>query len=300
MQTLSHGFTSPLRYPGGKGMLAKFMKLILSKNNLLDSHYVELYAGGASLAWELLFEEYVHHVHINDISKQLYAFWVSVLQYTEDICKLIYDTPVTIEEWHHQKSIQHKPSHYSFAEIGFSTFFLNRTNRSGILQGGVIGGKNQDGKWKIDARFNKTDLIARIQKIARYSTRISIYNNDAYDFINLHLEKIPERSLIYLDPPYYLRGKKLYENHYTHEDHVKIANLVTNYIKQPWIVSYDNTPEIVELYQNFRNIEYKLSYSAQDRYFGSEIMFFIDDLTIPKVKNPAQIKLKKMSLLPLL
>jgi len=294
MIPLSHGFTSPLRYPGGKGMLANFAKLILSQNNLLDCHYVEVYAGGASLAWELLFEEYVHHIHINDISKQLYSFWISVLNYTDDLCRLIHDTPVTVDEWHHQKIIHHNPSHHSLLRVGFSTFFLNRTNRSGILRGGIIGGKQQSGKWGIDARFNKVDLIARIRKIARYSSRISVYNEDASNFIKLHLGNIPKRSLVYLDPPYFLRGKKLYENHYTHDDHATIANLISNFIKRPWIVSYDNNPEIVKLYCTFRNLEYALSYSAQDRYNGSEIMFFSNDLIIPVVSNPTRIKLGKL------
>ena len=293
MQPLSHGFTSPLRYPGGKGMLANFAKLVFSLNNLLDGHYVEVYAGGASIAWSLLFEKYVQYVHINDLSKPVYAFWLSALKYTEDLCRLIYDTPVTIEEWHRQKAIQLKPCNHSLLELGFSTFFLNRTNRSGILGGGVIGGKTQSGKWKIDVRFNKHDLIARIQRIARHSSRISVYNEDASEFIKSHLPSIPERSLVYLDPPYYTKGEGLYENHYTYEDHMKIAKLVALHIRQPWIVSYDNTPQIVALYQRFRSMEYDLRYSAQERYAGSEIMFFSDDLVIPEVKNPAHIKLRE-------
>lgn len=291
MKYLSHGFTSPLRYPGGKGMLANFAKLVMSLNNLLDGHYVEIYAGGASVAWALLFEEYVRHVHVNDLSKPLYSFWKSVLDYTDELCRLIQDTPVTVEEWHRQKNVQRRPRDHSNLELGFSTFFLNRTNRSGILKGGVIGGKGQSGKWRVDARFNKEDLIARIQRIARYSNRINIYNSDAAEFIRSHLPNLPKRSLVYLDPPYYVKGEELYENHYIHDDHVKIAKLVASRIKQPWIVSYDNTPEIIKIYKGFRNIKYDIFYSAQDRYAGSEIMFFSKSLLIPEVNNPAYVKL---------
>lgn len=290
MRLLTHNFSSPLRYPGGKGMLANFAKLIISSNNLFDGHYVEIYAGGASIALSLLFEEYVQHVHINDFSKPVYAFWKSVLVHTDDLCKLINDTDVTIEEWFRQKEIQRTPTNHSEIEVGFSTFFLNRTNRSGILTGGVIGGKAQKGEWKIDARFNKSDLLARIKRIARYASRINVYNDDAADFIKKRLPKLSKKALVYLDPPYYIKGEGLYENHYGHEDHVLISKLVTTRIKQPWIVSYDNTPQITALYKGHKRIKYGLSYSAQERYSGSEIMFFSPSLIVPPVRNPALVK----------
>jgi len=299
MEGFAHGFTSPLRYPGGKGMLANFAKLVLSQNHLLDGHYVELYAGGASIAWSLLFEEYVKCVHINDISKPVFAFWESVLKHTDELCRLIRDVLVTMDEWYRQRNVQARPGDHSILDLGFSTFFLNRTNRSGILRGGVIGGKAQSGVWRMNARFNKSDLVARIQRIARYSDRICIYNNDAADFIRHHLPKLPRRTLVYMDPPYYVKGEGLYENHYIHNDHVEIVELVISDVKQPWVVSYDNTPEINKLYDGFRNIKYDLNYSAQERYAGSEIMFFSKSLVVPEVKNPAQVRLRD-TLIPVL
>jgi DNA adenine methylase len=289
----THNFTSPLRYPGGKGMLTNFAKLMISTNRLNDGHYVEVYAGGASIAWALLFDGYVKHVHINDISKLIYAFWNSVLENTDDLCKLIRDTPVTIDERNRQKIVQLNPSQYSILELGFSTFFLNRTNRAGILGAGVIGGKEQSGKWKLDVRFNKTDLIARIERIASYSSQISLHNQDASAFIQNHLPKIPENSLVYLDPPYYAKGDSLYENYYSHEDHVAIEMLVSK-ITQPWMVSYDNVEPISKLYKKYNSIEYKLSYSVNDRYAGSEIIFFSKNLTIPQVEDPSRVKLNKI------
>lgn len=299
MESFAHGFTSPLRYPGGKGMLSNFTKLVLSQNHLLDSHYVEVYAGGASIAWSLLFEEYVQCVHINDLSRPVFSFWKAVLEHTDELCRLVRDVPVTMDEWYRQKNVQANPSDHSVLDLGFSTFFLNRTNRSGILTGGVIGGKEQLGVWRLDARFNKDDLVARIQRIARYSHRIRVYNSDAAEFVIHELPKLPPRSLVYLDPPYYSKGNGLYENHYTPMDHVTIARLVSRGLKQSWMVSYDNAPEISRLYAGFRNIQYDLSYSAQKRYAGSEIMFFSKDLIVPAVSNPAQVKLRA-TLMPVL
>ena len=289
----THSFTSPLRYPGGKGMLTNFAKLLISLNRLTGGDYVEIYAGGASIAWALLFDGYVKNVHINDISKPIYSFWKSVLKRTDEFCQLIQDTPVTIEERTHQRQVQLNPKRYSLLELGFSTFFLNRTNRAGILTGGVIGGKEQSGKWKLDARFNKTDLIARIQRIAQYSSCIHLHNKDAATFIKDQLPKIPQKSLVYLDPPYYAKGDSLYENYYSHEDHKAIAELVSN-INQPWAVSYDNVTPIAKLYENYRSIEYKLSYSVQDRYAGSEIIFFSQNLLVPEIKDPSRVKINKI------
>ncbi len=294
-----HSFTSPLRYPGGKGMLTNFAKLLISINGLNSGDYVEVYAGGASIAWALLFDGYVKRVHINDISKPIYSFWKSVLKHTDELCQLIHDVPVTIEERSRQKAVQLNPKEYSTLELGFSTFFLNRTNRAGILGGGVIGGKAQNGKWKLDARYNKVDLIARIERIADYSSKISIYNKDAADFINSRLPKIPRNSLVYLDPPYYSKGDSLYENYYSHDDHVIIASLVSK-IKQSWIVSYDNVSPIEALYKKYRSIQYRLSYSVRDRYAGSEIIFFSRSLIIPEVKDPSRIKLNKAFILAML
>lgn len=287
-------FHTPLRYPGGKRKLANYMKLVFRYNNLLDGQYVEPYAGGAGIALALLFEEYASHIHINDLSKRLYAFWHSVLYETEALCTLIQDTEVTMNEWYRQRDIQAQTDEVSLLNLGFSTFFLNRTNRSGILRGGVIGGKDQTGPYKLDARYNKQDLSRRIKRIARYKGRISIYNEDAADFITTIVSTLPNNTLIYLDPPYYIKGQELYENYYRHEDHERISTLVAN-INQKWIVSYDERPEILQFYDGYRHITYHLSYSATERYKGSEVMFFSDDLDIPVVTNPAKISNRTVS-----
>jgi len=208
----------------------------------------------------------------------------------ENLCRLIRDTPVTIKSWKQQKAIQEDSKNHSKLEVGFSTFFLNRTNRSGIINGGVIGGKQQDSDWTLDARFNKLDLITRIEKISEQKEKISLYNQDAAQFIAKTIPSLPTKSLIYLDPPYYIKGRGLYQNYYGHDAHVAIAKLVSTKIKRYWIVSYDDTPEIRKMYKGYRKIIYKLSYSAAERYKGLEIMFFCNDLIIPKVANPAKLE----------
>lgn len=269
------------------------MKAVIAQNGLLDGDYVEVYAGGAGIAWSLLFEEYVQRVHINDLNKTIMAFWLSVIETPDEFSRLVHDTPVTMEEWYRQREIQNKQQDHSLLELGFSTFFLNRTNRSGILKAGVIGGKSQAGEWKLDARFNKKDLVQRVQRIGRYANRIRLYNLDAVQFIETILPTLSQKTLVYLDPPYYKKGQELYENHYLKQDHAIIADLVSSQIAQPWIVSYDATPEIMELYKDHQNLRYSISYSAQDRYAGSEVIFHSQLLNLPQADNPTAIKLPK-------
>ena len=285
---MNSAFLTPLRYPGGKRRLSNFMKLVFAENSLFDGHYVEPYAGGAGLALSLLFSEFASQIHINDLDKSVYCFWRSVLFETEALCNLIESTEVTINEWHNQKAVQENLDSATCLKIGFSTFFLNRTNRSGILKGGVIGGKKQDGPYKLDARFNKTTLSERIRKIARFRSRISLYNLDAADLLNEVVPSLPLKTLVYLDPPYYVKGQGLYRNFYNHEDHEEIAELL-NKLKRRWIVTYDHSPEICQMYSKFRQRSYKLSYSAAERYKGSEVMFFSDDLRVPNHPNPSKV-----------
>lgn len=283
-------FNTPLRYPGGKGKLTGYIKLILNQNNLVGGNYIEPYAGGAGIALTLLLDKYVSRIHLNDLNPEVYTFWRIVLDEPDALCKLIADTDVTIEEWHRQKAVFADPLNHSPLEVAFSTFFLNRTNRSGIILGGVIGGKNQDGIWKLDARFNKPELIERVDRVARYRSDIRLYNLDAANFITDILPTLPNKSLVYLDPPYYVKGKGLYQNHYLHDDHVIIAGKVKNEITLPWVVSYDHAPEITEMYKGCPTLLYGINYSAQKKYQGAEVMFFSENLNIPEIKNPANIK----------
>lgn len=279
-------FYSPLRYPGGKGKLAGFFHAIIEENNLCDGYYVEPYAGGASIALSLLFHEYVSKIIINDFDRSIYAFWYSVLNKTQELCNLIVKTEITLSNWKKCKEIQNKKQKVSLLDLGFSTFFLNRTNRSGIINGGVIGGKKQKGQWKIDARFNKNDLFERIKRIADYRSRIEVYNLDACDLIQELKQSLPKKTLFYLDPPYYLQGKKLYVNYYNHQDHITVARKVKSLKKFNWIVTYDNREEIKLLYNKHRKLEYSLTYTASEIIKGSEVMFLDDRLKLPSVTNP--------------
>lgn len=279
-------FYSPLRYPGGKGKLAEFVKAIFKRNNLLEGYYVEPYAGGASIALSLLFSDYASKIIINDFDKSIFSFWHSVINKTDELCKLINDTPINMTVWRQQKKIQKQKEEASLLQLGFSTFFLNRTNRSGIITGGVIGGNDQSGNYKIDARFNKKDLISRIQKVGKQSDRILLYNLDAVELIRTISSELPEKTLIYFDPPYYIKGKELYSNHYKHEDHLLVSQMINGISDHKWLVSYDNEKEIRNLYKKNKKFTYSLNYSAVNSTSGSEIFIYHNKLIIPKTARP--------------
>jgi DNA adenine methylase len=283
-------YYTPLRYPGGKGKLANYVKIISEENNLMGGHYSEVYAGGAGVALKLLLEGYFDTISINDIDPGIYAFWSSVLNENAALCELIYNTPVDISTWRHQKFVLANHKEHTNLQVGFATFFLNRCNRSGILKGGVIGGVNQDGKWKLDVRYNKMDLIRRIELIGDFNDRIFLFGLDAMDFIIHHHKTYDRKSLLYLDPPYYKKGKGLYRNFYDHNDHLKISKLIKGLDKVNWFITYDNVDQIKEMYSEFRTLEYSLSYTAQNKTVGSEILIFSDQLEIPDVTNPSKVK----------
>lgn len=280
-------FPSPLRYPGGKGKIANYMKLVLLHNDIVGHEYVEVYAGGAAVALSLLFEEYVSAVHINDIDRGVCCFWRAVLESTDELCRRIWDEPVNVEQWRRQREIQ-ESEQADDLDLAFSTFFLNRTNRSGIIRGGVIGGRKQRGGWRIDARYNKEELICRIEKVGRFRSRITVTRCDASEYLRERVCQLPSEVFLYLDPPYFVKGAGLYTNAYEDADHREIARLVRE-LSLWWVVSYDAAPEVLQLYDGLENITYDLSYSAADRYRGGEVMFFSSQLQPPRVDSPANI-----------
>ncbi len=183
-------YYSPLRYPGGKRRLASVVMRLLEENALMDMQYVEPYAGGASIALALLFGEYAAAIHINDLSAPVHAFWHTALHDTDELCRRIESVEITMEEWYRQRAVYDNQKDASLCDLGFATLFLNRTNRSGIIGGGVIGGKKQTGRWSLDVRFTKSEITQRIRRIGRYRNRICLYQLDALDFTNQILTDI--------------------------------------------------------------------------------------------------------------
>lgn len=286
---------SPLRYPGGKQVLAHVLAHLIKINDAQECTYAEPFAGGAGAALALLFDEHVQRIMINDADPAIAAFWRAMLYQKAGFLKLVQSVPLTIREWTKQREIYQQPRKHSALRVGFATFYLNRCNRSGIIaSGGPIGGKAQSGTWKLDARFNREELTRRIEKISLYRDRIDLYNLDAIEFLEQHVAKLPKKTpaFTYLDPPYFAKGRGLYLNYYKAEDHAALAKHLKISSPFKWVLSYDNVPQIKRLYSALRAVSFNLDYSARERRKGKELLILRKDMAFPenwKTRIPSSV-----------
>lgn len=271
---------SPLRYPGGKAKLYPYVKDIIEINNLSGGTYIEPFAGGCGLALKLLLNNDVSQIVINDLDPSIFAIWFSILNDTDEMNKFVMETPITVDEWQRQKAVYNNPTDFSQLDLAKATLFLNRTNVSGVITGGIIGGIKQNGKYKIDARFNRAALVKKIERIAQASNRIALYNLDVLDFLKKPISKTCDNIFINFDPPYVQKGKELYRNSFTKSDHQNLRDEISRCTAR-WIVTYDVCDLIAELYQTFRGSEIDVNYSANGIKKAKEFVFFSDDLTLP-------------------
>lgn len=268
---------SPLRYPGGKTSLYDFLNKTIKANNIVDGVYVEAFAGGAGAALKLLMLEDVYEIHLNDKDEMVYKFWYAILNHTEQFIQMILDCKLDMEEWNYRKQILQNENlrcELSDLEIGFTAFYLNRCNRSGIIKAGVIGGNTQAGDWKMDVRFNKSELISKIKKIAYYKDRIKIYNQDAVIFLrNIEKNIVNKQNiLLYLDPPYVEQGHGLYNIFYKEEDHVRLSKFLQKKSSCNWLLSYDDHPLIHKIYKEVRKNIFEFNYFANRTKVGRELV----------------------------
>ncbi len=276
---------SPLRYPGGKSILADFLTNVVDLNDLRGCTYYEPYAGGAGAALKLLKDEVVSEIYINDADPRIYAFWYSVLNDSDNFTNEIRSVPLTMDEWRQQQEICANPTKSGTFELGFAAFYMNRCNRSGVLSGaGPIGGHEQKGKWRMDVRFNRTPLIERILSISRLKERIHLFSLDALGFLKkcLPASRGRTRVFVYLDPPYVNKGQRLYLNAYDERDHAKLARYIRGQTTLPWIMSYDDTALVRKLYFDLQLANLSIPYSLQEKRSANELIIAPKHVTMPR------------------
>ncbi|MCI2075190.1 MAG: DNA adenine methylase [Candidatus Methanomethylophilus sp.] len=276
-------FCTPLRYPGGKGRLTRYLGEVMRMNGLAGGTYVEPFAGGAGIAIGLLMNGTASRIVLNDADPAIYRFWKSVRDYNDEFVEAILSAELTVDEWERQHRIYMDRFNRSEFETGFSAFYLNRTNRSGILSGGPIGGKSQNGNFKIGARFNRDELAERVRAIGDKADRISLYCSDAAYFLRSYLpgECDPSDTLVYADPPYYEKGSSLYLNHCSREDHIELASVMQD-LKYKWVLSYDDVPEIQQIYGWAKPVEFYMYHSANIMHVGKELFYSGKDTAMPE------------------
>lgn len=257
--------------------MSTFLATVMRVNRFVGHAYAEPFAGGAGAGLSLLYEGWASHFFLNDIDRGVVSFWRAAIGGSEAFAQRIENVPLTVREWEYQRAVYREAS--MGADLGFATFYLNRTNRSGIMNGGVIGGKDQRGPYKIDARFNRADLAKRVRTLGRFRRQITVSRLDAVEFLSSLGTKAP--TFTYLDPPYYVKGQDLYMNFYSPDDHAEIATQLSGF-KQPWIMTYDACEEIRALYRQRTVRASELSYSAREVRRGDELVIFG-----PRVRPPA-------------
>jgi len=280
--------SSPLRYPGGKSSMTDLLSQIRKINNVGNLSIAEPFAGGAGASLKLLYLEDTPSIHINDKDSAIYSFWWSLLNRNTEFLDLMVKKRVSMAEYFRQRDIYKSPKKSSKLDNGFATFYLNRCNRSGIiLNGGPIGGSKQIGKWKLNARFNKEELSQRCMKVSEYSDRIHLSNQDGIDFIT-QLKSKP--TFYFIDPPYFTKGPLLYLNLLNKDYHQNLSLTLRDMPEAPWVLTYDDCPEIRRLYKGWTKIRpFSLRYSAAERRKGKEILIIPKWMSLPKTQNSEAI-----------
>lgn len=275
---------SPLRYPGGKSGLTPFLTDVLDLNDLRGVDYFEPYAGGAGAALSLLAGGVVDRIFINDADWRIFAFWSTILEETDWFVEKIMSARLDLEEWRALREVCLSPSGHGRREVGFAAFYMNRCNRSGVLNGGPIGGYGQSGEWRLDVRFTKPTLVERVIEISKLREQIDVSNDDAVVFLKSKLPKGSgrKRAFVYLDPPYVIKGQRLYMNAYEPGDHGDIARYVCEQKVLPWVMSYDDAELVRKLYSTQQMAYLPINYSLQEKRATNELVIAPHRLRLPR------------------
>ena len=277
-------FESPLRYPGGKAALAPLLTEIITLNDISNCIYFEPFAGGAGAALRLLRQGAVSHAHINDLDPCIAAFWRAVLEEPSRFSDAIMSVKLDVDEWQRQRDIYLRKDLSKLFELGFSTFFLNRCNRSGLLFGAApIGGYQQTGRWKIDARFNREGLADRVIELGQRAEQIHVSNMDACQFLAEELPRGNRRNQVfaYLDPPYWDKGRRLYFSSYSPKDHRALAQYIQRQKRLKWVMSYDDARSVRTMYDSHSIRKLPVRYNLQRARNAHELLIAPAHVRLP-------------------
>lgn len=267
---------SPFRYPGGKGFLSALLKQSMAKlDKASDTVFAEPFCGGAGAALILLADGDADAVMLNDADLRIFSAWHAILEEPERFVAKLRNVRLDMQEWYHHRDLVSgfSDDKYNF-DVGFSTFYMNRTTRSGIiLNAGPIGGYDQRGKWKLDARFNVERLASQVEWLAANRSRIELSNLDALSFIDrVRRKPTSDNTLFFIDPPYVKAGGRLYFDGMSEAKHVALSDILTSGTVKHWVLTYDDAPLIRQLYQSQKCSNILVSYSLQSKRRENEIL----------------------------
>jgi DNA adenine methylase len=267
---------SPLRYPGGKGALYSRVRWLIRTSGLAGCTYVEPYAGGAGAGLSLLVTGQVDRVVINDLDPAIAAFWKTLVADPQSLITQIKNVKLSVTEWKRQRKLYSARGGGDIEKLGFATFYLNRTNHSGVLNGGPIGGLKQTGVFKIDARFNRAELAERVRILGLYADQIQVSCDDGKRIIQRYGNR--SNTFIYADPPYFEKAGSLYMNTFVEDEHAALSVTLNAMADKAWLLTYDDVPQVDVLYGGRRRRKFELNYSAHRVARATEIAVLSDSV----------------------
>ena len=266
------------------GLLSGIRRL----NRLGDRAIAEPFAGGAGASLTLLFLEDTPAIFINDADRAILDFWWTLVNRPEPFLDMLSQKRISIAEWRRQRDTYRTTGRVSRLRRGFSAFYLNRCNRSGIItNGGPIGGVKQTGRWKLGARYNKVELRRRCEKVIEYRDRIQVSGDDGIEFI----ERLdPNSTFFFIDPPYFEKGSSLYLNTLDACYHRALSDRLKEMSEEAWVLTYDDCPEVRAMYRGWASVRpFSLRYTASERRTGGELLITPKWMQLPTDQRSATV-----------
>jgi len=236
---------SPFRYPGGKTWLVPYVRRWLESLPKPDV-FIEPFAGGAIAALTAAFEDLANHVIIAETDDYVAAVWQTVLSGQQDWLAqkiLTFDLSLTNVKI---ALARDKRKDITLKEKAFLTILRNRVQRGGIMAPGAGLVKTGENNRGIGSRWYPETLARRIRDIGRMRYKITFLYGDGFRLFDQFRNE--RKAAFFLDPPYTKAAKRLYNN--WEFDHRALFKAIRN-LRSPFLVSYDKTPEISQLADEF-------------------------------------------------
>ncbi len=243
---------SPLRYPGSKKRLAPLIVDIVRRHDF--DLFVEPFAGGAYIGLFMAKNNLAKKVVLGESDPLVASFWKALFGQNRQLAQRVRELEISIGEW--RRIREWRPE--TTLDKAIKCLYLNRTNYSGILKAGPLGGKGQSGPYDIGCRFDKEKIARRIEALGSLGERVEVIRADYRETL---AKTEGQKRFIYLDPPYYEKGHLLYNDYFGQNDHIELRDVLAR-IEDAWLLSYDEAPDIKRFYEGFPMESFALYHSA--------------------------------------
>lgn len=246
---------SPLRYPGGKSRAIKILMPFFPQD---FDELAEPFFGGGSVGLYLAQNLGLKQIFANDLNTDLYCFWQTLKTQNKALIDEIERTRQTHTNGRelYEKLLARRGENLSDFQRAVDFFVLNRITFSGVVD---CGGYSQKA---YESRFTPSSIerLKNMDSILRNFT----FSNQSYE--NL-LQNNGKRVFIFLDPPYFSASKsKLYGKKgdlHANFNHERLCEHLKN-TKHRFLLTYDDSEFIRELYKDFYKLKYTLQYGMNN------------------------------------